>query len=156
MPLLFKMQKALVTFSFTLIIKVRILDIPKLSRNEKGYLISQNFWWMQRDEKNKNSLLNCLITYMFTNLLFITEGMTRQSTSASRKWNAEYKTHWNIFSFTTTGLLEICFYGQETTFKTLNLDSFVNVKKLFWKLKFYNTIEDWVFLCLPNLKKCLE
>ena len=42
MPLLFKMQKTLVTFSLTLILKVRILDIPNLLRNAKGYLISQN------------------------------------------------------------------------------------------------------------------
>ena len=40
MPLLFKMQKTLVTFSLTLILKVRILDIPKLSRKVKAYLIS--------------------------------------------------------------------------------------------------------------------
>ena len=50
MPLLFKMRKALATFSFALILKVktlvtfslalilkvRIPDIPKLSRNAKG------------------------------------------------------------------------------------------------------------------------
>ena len=41
MPLLFKMQKILVTFSLTLILKVRIPDIPKLVRNVKGYFISQ-------------------------------------------------------------------------------------------------------------------
>ena len=43
MPLLLIIQKTLVNFSLTLIFKVRILDIPKLSRNAKGYLISQNF-----------------------------------------------------------------------------------------------------------------
>ena len=43
MSFLFKMQKAQVTFSLTLIIKVRILDISKLLRNVEGYLISQNF-----------------------------------------------------------------------------------------------------------------
>ena len=40
MPLLFKMRKALATFSFALILKERILDIPKLLRNKKRYLIS--------------------------------------------------------------------------------------------------------------------
>ena len=68
MPLLFKMQKTVVTFSLILIFKVRILDIPKLSRNAKGYLISQNFRGTRRDQKNKNSHANCLITYMFTGL----------------------------------------------------------------------------------------
>ena len=43
MPLLFKMQKTLVPFSLALILQVGILGIPKLSRNVKGYLISQNF-----------------------------------------------------------------------------------------------------------------
>ena len=43
MPLLFKMQKNIVTFTLTLILKVSILDILKFSRNTKGYLISQNF-----------------------------------------------------------------------------------------------------------------
>ena len=43
MPLLFKMQNILVSFSLTLIFKVKIPDIPKLSGNAKGYLISQNF-----------------------------------------------------------------------------------------------------------------
>ena len=38
-----KMQKTLVTFGLTLILQVRILDIPELPRNAKGYLISQNF-----------------------------------------------------------------------------------------------------------------
>ena len=37
------MQKTLVSFSLTLIFKVKILDIPKLFGNAKGYLISQNF-----------------------------------------------------------------------------------------------------------------
>ena len=37
------MQKTLVIFSLTLILKVRIPDIPKLSRKAKGYLISKNF-----------------------------------------------------------------------------------------------------------------
>ena len=54
MPLLFKMREALATFSFALILKVktlvtfslalifkeRILDIPKLLRNKKRYLMS--------------------------------------------------------------------------------------------------------------------
>ena len=35
MPLLFKMQMTLVTFSLTLLLKARILDIPKLLRKEK-------------------------------------------------------------------------------------------------------------------------
>ena len=39
MPLQFTMQRALVTFSCALIIKVRVLDIPKLSRNVKGYIL---------------------------------------------------------------------------------------------------------------------
>ena len=52
--------------------KVRILDIPKLSRNAKGYLISQNFWGMLRDKKNKNSHVNNLITYIsLTALVFL-------------------------------------------------------------------------------------
>ena len=42
-------SKTLFTFSLALILKVRILDIPKLSRNTKGYLISQNFQGMLRD-----------------------------------------------------------------------------------------------------------
>ena len=41
MALLFEMQKTLVTFSLTLLFKVRIPDIPKLSRNAKGYLVLQ-------------------------------------------------------------------------------------------------------------------
>ena len=49
MSLLFKMQKTLVTFSLTLILKVRILDIPKLSRNAKRDLLSQNFRGTPRD-----------------------------------------------------------------------------------------------------------
>ena len=40
---LFKIQKTQVTFSLTLILKVMILDIPKLSKNVKRCLISQNF-----------------------------------------------------------------------------------------------------------------
>ena len=36
----FKIQKARVPFSLILILKVRILDIPKLSRNMKPYLLS--------------------------------------------------------------------------------------------------------------------
>ena len=43
MPLLFKIQKTVVNFSLIVIFKVRILDIPKLSRNAKGYFISQDF-----------------------------------------------------------------------------------------------------------------
>ena len=35
--------RRLFTFSLELILQVGILDIPKLSRNMKGYLISQNF-----------------------------------------------------------------------------------------------------------------
>ena len=42
MTLLLKMQTTLVTFSLKLTLKVRILDIPKLSRNVKGCLISKN------------------------------------------------------------------------------------------------------------------
>ena len=41
MPLLFKMQKTLVTFTLTLILKVSILDILKSSRKAKRYLISK-------------------------------------------------------------------------------------------------------------------
>ena len=40
MPLLFKMLKTLVTFSLILILKMKIVDISKPSRNAKGYLIS--------------------------------------------------------------------------------------------------------------------
>ena len=65
MPLLFKMQKTLGTFSLTLIVKIKILDIPKLLRNMK---VSQNVWGMWIDWKNKNSHVNCLITYMFMGL----------------------------------------------------------------------------------------
>ena len=43
MSFLFKMQKALVTLSLTLILKARLLDISKLLRKVEGYLISQNF-----------------------------------------------------------------------------------------------------------------
>ena len=43
MSVLFKIGKTLVTFSLILILKVRILDILKPSRNVKGYLILQNF-----------------------------------------------------------------------------------------------------------------
>ena len=35
LSLLFKMQKTLVTFSLILLLQVRIIDIPKLSRNAK-------------------------------------------------------------------------------------------------------------------------
>ena len=38
MALPFKMQKTQVIFSLTLILKVRIPDIPKLSRNAKRYI----------------------------------------------------------------------------------------------------------------------
>ena len=38
MALPFKMQKTHVIFSLTLILKVRIPDIPKLSRNAKRYI----------------------------------------------------------------------------------------------------------------------
>ena len=43
MSLPFKMQKTLVNLSLALILKVRILDIAKLSRRMNNYLISQNF-----------------------------------------------------------------------------------------------------------------
>ena len=39
MSLLFKIQKTLVTFSLALILEKRIIDIKKLSRKTKGYLI---------------------------------------------------------------------------------------------------------------------
>ena len=48
MPLLFKIRKTLVTLSFALILKVSILDIPKLDVSEKGYLISQNLGGTRR------------------------------------------------------------------------------------------------------------
>ena len=38
MPMLFKMQKTQVIISLKLILNVRILDIPKLSRSVKEYL----------------------------------------------------------------------------------------------------------------------
>ena len=68
MLLQFKMQKTLVTFSLTLILKVRILDIPKLSRNAKEYLALQNFRGSRRDKKNKNLYANWLSTVMFRGL----------------------------------------------------------------------------------------
>ena len=43
MAFLLKMKKTLVPFSLTLILKMTLVDIPKLSRNGTGYLISQNF-----------------------------------------------------------------------------------------------------------------
>ena len=43
MLLLFTIHKTLVTFNLTLNLNVRIPDIQKLSRDPKGYLISQNF-----------------------------------------------------------------------------------------------------------------
>ena len=43
MPLLFKIQKSVVTFSLKSILNVRVPDIPKLLKNVKGYLILQNF-----------------------------------------------------------------------------------------------------------------
>ena len=49
MSLLFQIWKTEVTFSLTSILKTRILIIPKLLRNLKGYLISQNFRGTQRD-----------------------------------------------------------------------------------------------------------
>ena len=49
MPQLLKMQKTQVTVSLTLILKTRILVIPKLSRNVKGCLISQNFFGTRID-----------------------------------------------------------------------------------------------------------
>ena len=66
------MQKTLCMYSITLILNVRIFDIPKLSTNAKGYLISQD---SERGDtrKNYNSHVNCLFTYMFTGLLFITK-----------------------------------------------------------------------------------
>ena len=51
MPLPFKMQKTLVTFSLTLILKVRIPDIPKLLRNAKGYILDKLLRNMMRLEK---------------------------------------------------------------------------------------------------------
>ena len=43
MSLLFKMHKILVTFSLALILKVMILDIPKLLRNVKATLYYKTF-----------------------------------------------------------------------------------------------------------------
>ena len=51
MPLPFKMQKTLVTFSLTLMLKVRIPDIPKLLRNAKGYILDKLLRNMMRLEK---------------------------------------------------------------------------------------------------------
>ena len=62
------MQKTLVTFSLTLILNVRVSDIPKPLRNTKRYLISQNFGRTQWDKKNKNYHENGLINYIFTGL----------------------------------------------------------------------------------------
>ena len=41
------------TFSLALIRMVRILDIPKLSRNAKWHLMSQNFWGEECGETRK-------------------------------------------------------------------------------------------------------
>ena len=61
MPLLFKMQKTLVTFNLALILQVGIPDISKLLRN----VLLRN---AERLEKKKKSHVNCLITYMFMGL----------------------------------------------------------------------------------------
>ena len=58
------MQKTLVTFSLTLKLKVRILDISKLSRNAKRYLIKQNF----NVEKSEKKFTCELFDYMFVDL----------------------------------------------------------------------------------------
>ena len=80
------MHNTLVNLSLRLILKVRVHDMPERSRNAKGYLISQNFRGTRRDYKNKNPLVNCLIIYMLTGLLFPTEDTKkRQSASASTK-----------------------------------------------------------------------
>ena len=49
----------------------------------KGYLISQNFWGMWRDQKNENSHMNYLITYMFTSL----EHKKKRSARQVAQWN---------------------------------------------------------------------
>ena len=63
---------------------MRILDIPKLLRNAKGYLNSQNIRGTQRDCKNKKSHVNCFITYMFTGLLFTTEDIKKGEVQVPR------------------------------------------------------------------------
>ena len=71
MSLLFKMQKNLVTFSLTLILKLRIPDITKLLRNAKGYLISQNFWetrkgtWYHKTFEERGEIRKIKINLLF-------------------------------------------------------------------------------------------
>ena len=55
---------------------MRILDIPKLSRNAKGYSTPQTLE-EHGDIRKKNSHVNCFITYMFTGILFTTEDMKK-------------------------------------------------------------------------------
>ena len=43
MPLLFKIQNSVVTFSLKSILNVRVPDIPKLLKNVKGYLYYKTF-----------------------------------------------------------------------------------------------------------------
>ena len=51
----------------------------------KEYLISQKFRGTLRDQKNKNSHKNCLITYMFTGLLFTTEDMKKNKLQGTQR-----------------------------------------------------------------------
>ena len=72
MPLLFRMRNTVFSFTLTLILQVRILDIPKLSR--KAYLISQK---ILRNAERLDKKLTCeLFDYLnVRGLLFTTENI---------------------------------------------------------------------------------
>ena len=65
-----RLGSSIVTFIAShALLKVKILDILELSRNAKGTqkegsFWSENFWGTQKDWKNENSYVHCLITYM--------------------------------------------------------------------------------------------
>ena len=64
MPLLFKMQMTLVTFSFTLLLKARILDIPKdawydIAFEERGEKFTcKLFTGLEHEKKDKVQVCN--------------------------------------------------------------------------------------------------
>ena len=61
-------------------LEVRILDVPKLSRNANGYLTSQKAL-----EHKSNETVNCFITFMFQGLLFTTEDMKKDEVQVPRR-----------------------------------------------------------------------
>ena len=87
MPLLFKMQKTLVTFSLILILKVRILGIPKLSRNVKGYLYHKTFKERGEIRKRKIHMWPFWLPVMFTGLLFTTKDMKKKKKIKDKCFN---------------------------------------------------------------------